>query len=202
MSGVAAIPVRKVDQPRPAHGVDIPGVGWADPYWLMNLKQDVLQRPLLLLPEAPLASVEDSLTDVMTLTDVLTTSPTPPLSPAGPITYPRWAEIYWVRGLNTGGQDKRYVVVSHDHHNATGARPFLVRTTSQPKRNTEDFPIIQNGDAHACCGDAITASQTAVEQRKRPRPRSLNTADMVAVARGLASALELEDAVRRAGGTI
>jgi hypothetical protein len=202
MRGVAAVPVREAGQPRPAHGVEIPGVGWADPQWLMHLRKETLGPALLVTPPASLAVVEDCLTDLLALTDLLTTSPMPPLSPAGPITYPRWGDIYWVRGQDTGGQNKRYVVVSHDHHNATGVRPFLVRTTSQAKRNVQDFPPIQGGDAHACCGDVMTINPAQVELRRRPTPHAVNTGDMTDVARSLASVLDLEDAVVRQGGIL
>jgi hypothetical protein len=154
-----------------------------------------------LAPEA-IHRVEDKLVDVLALVDLCCSDPLPPHSPSGAVTYPRWGDIYWVKGFDTGGQDKRYVVVSHDHHNAATGRPFVVRTTTAPKRNAQDFPLVQNGDAHTCPGELQTAPTDRVEMRKRPRPDSLNLADMSATAYGLVSTLELEAAVVRNGGEL
>lgn len=124
----------------------------------------------------------------------------PPTSPAGPIDFPRWGDIYWATGFETGGQDKRYVVVSHDHHNKATRRPFLVRTTTAPKRNVQDFPVVQDGAAHSCPGELRTAGEESVSLARRPTPDHLVLADMVATAYGIASTLQLEAAVIRNGG--
>lgn len=202
-SGVGTVPVRAGGEV-PRHGVPIPGVGWADPYWLAHLDKSVLGAASHVVPDPEMEALEDRLTDVMALADLLTVgAPIAPHAPTGPITYPRWGDVHWVTGFKTGGQTNRYVVVSHDHHNATpGSRPFVVRTTSQTKRNTQDFPSIQGGAAHACCGEAQAGARQRIVTQNRPDPASLGVADMARAARGIASVLELESAVVRAGGQI
>lgn len=203
MSGVAAVIVRSAGQPQAPRGVALPGIGWADPHWLVHVKKAALDRALAVAAAASISQIEDDLVELLALSDLHSTPSDAPVSPAGTIGYPRWGDIYWVGGFATGGQTKRYVVASHDHYNASaGARPFLVRTTSQPKRNAQEFPSIQDGVARACCGDIQTSSVGAVEQARRPSPRSLSLLDMQAVARGLASVLELEAAVIRGGGVL
>jgi hypothetical protein len=113
--------------------------------------------------------------------------PAAPPTPPGPVTYPAWSQIYY--GPPYQGQNKRYVVVSHDLHNRTTGRPIVVRTTSQPKRDHPSFPAIEGGSARACCGDAVALAERDLRCRPgdhRPVPASLSLTDMVAIARGMA----------------
>jgi hypothetical protein len=203
MPDVAAVPVRAGVASVPTHGIRIGNLGWADSHWLAQIPRSRLARALHVVDDGPLRAIEDSLTEIMALADLCATTPMAPHSPGGPITYPRWGDIYWVPALAAQtGQIKRFVVVSHDHHNATGHAPFIVRTTSQPKRNLEDFPEIQGGGVHACCGEVRNHKVRGFNMASRPQPDSLTIDDMSGVAYGIASALELEDAVGRAGGMI
>jgi hypothetical protein len=117
---------------------------------------------------------------------LLSAQPVAPPRPPGPVSYPAWGEVYY--GPPVGGQSKRYVVVSHDLHNQATGRPVVVRTTSRQKRNHRSFPAIAAG-ARACCGDAATVAERDIRWRPgdgRPDPRSLQLADMVAIAQGMA----------------
>jgi hypothetical protein len=202
MSSVAAVPVRKPGSAVPMHGVRLGEVGWADMHWLASIKRERLERPLYVVTTG-MDQVDDWLVELLALADLCRPHPTAPHSPGGPITYPRWGDEYWVGGLDqeTGGQTKRYVVVSHDFHNAVPARPVIVRTTSQPKRNALEFPAIEDGSCHACCGDVRSHPSEDFDLRRRPTPDALSIDDMRRVAYGLASVLDLENAVVRAGGT-
>lgn len=198
MAGLAAIPVR-ARSAVPVHGVPLGTLGWADPHWLSTLPVGRLGRPTHVVAQAELDAIEDALVDIMALADVCVSDPMPPLSPAGAITYPRWGDIYWIPALAAEtGQTKRYVVVSHDHYNSAGNRPFVVRTTSQEKRNTQDFPVIEGGACHACCGEVLSQPTKNIQMRPRPAPESLSIGDMAAIGWGIASVLELEAAVARA----
>lgn len=202
MSGVAAVPVRSLTV-RPPQGVlRIRDIGWIDLGAMAHLPNGKVTTAVFKLTPEAIDRVEDKLVEVLALVDLCTGDPLPPHSPAGPVTYPRWGDIYWVKGFETGGQDKRYVVVSHDHHNAATNRPFLVRTTTAPKRNTQDFPLIQDGAAHACPGELQTANTDRVQMSRRPKPDSLSITDMSATAHGLVSVFELEAAVVRGGGEL
>lgn len=202
MPDVGAVPVR-APSAVPTHGVRVAQLGWADAHWLSAIPRSSLGAPLQVVDEAELAHVEDRLVELMALADLCASTPMAPHSPDGPITYPRWGDIYWVPALaNVTHQTKRYVVVSHDHHNAAGLRPLIVRTTSQTKRNLTDFPEIQGGGVHACCGEVRSQRAVGIELGRRPAPDALSIDDMSAVAYGIASALDLEAAVERAGGVI
>jgi len=202
MSGVAAIPIRSpAIQPYPG-AIRIRDIGWIDLPAMAHMPQGRLTQPLYKLTAQAIERTEDKLIDVLALVDLCCGDPLPPHSPAGAVTYPRWGDIYWVKGFDTGGQDKRYVVVSHDHHNAANGRPFLVRTTSAPKRNAQDFPLVQDGAVHTCPGELQTAQADWVEMTKRPRPDALNVADMAATAYGLISTFQLETAIVRNGGEL
>ena len=148
--------------------------------------------------------MEDQLVEMLALADLLRDGmPMAPHSPAGPITYPRWGDIYWITGFPPEDQTKRYVVVSHDHVNAaTGGRPLVVRTTKQDKRNAQDFPAIQGGEARGCCGELRSAKPSEIVMARRPDPPNLAVADMADIARGIASVFGLEAAVERAGGAL
>jgi mRNA-degrading endonuclease toxin of MazEF toxin-antitoxin module len=201
MSGVAAVPVRGPAVRPPQGALRIRGMGWIDLPAMAHLPQAKLTNALYKLTPEAMDRVEDKVVEVLALVDLCCGDPLPPHSPPGAVTYPRWGDIYWTQGFDTGGQDKRYVVVSHDHHNAATQRPFLVRTTA-PKCNAQDFPLVQGGAAHTCPGELRTAPSAAVEMRKRPKPDSLNVHDMAATAYGLVSTFELGSAIVRGGGEL
>jgi hypothetical protein len=142
-------------------------------------------------------AVTATLTSLLVVKTLLDDHPEPPKSPVGSVTYPAWGEIYYGPAYN--GQQKRYVVVSHNQHNQITGRAIVVRTTSKPNRgrarssNSALFPVIEDGKAHACCPDVRTLPQRELKllPANRPTPQALPMADMTVVARSLDLALAL-----------
>lgn len=159
--------------------------------------RDRLGRPLLVAAPERLAEVEECLCELLLLRELLGPRPERPRPLPGPVTYPRWGEVYYIVGQRYGGQRKRYVVVSRDGWNHADGTAIAVRTTSQPHRHGDVFPAIQQGRASACCADAAAFSARRFDYRDRPNPYYLSLTDMAAIARGLVAAFALEDAVAR-----
>lgn len=147
----------------------------------------LLSDGLYTLEPAELRAVEASLRAVLDMQSLLQPAPRLPRAPAGVMDYPRWGEIYYGPPPSAGLQAKRYVVVSGDVHNRRG-RCVTVRTTSQPKRDSVSFPLIEGGAARACCGDLTTFYNSELAYQPddgRPDPSSLDLDDMIAIARGI-----------------
>jgi hypothetical protein len=202
MKGVGAVPVRRLLKPPiPPGGIALPGPkGWAAPGALAFLTRARLVGAVHVLAANELAAVEDRLVELLALADLCAEAPSPPSPPSGPVDYPRFGDVHWIRGQETGGEDKRYVVVSHDHHNAAGNRPLVVRLTSRDKSRFEDFPRLRDGSGHACPGELFAAPTDVIVTRDRPEPSRVDFEDSVAMARAVVSTHALEDAVLRAGG--
>ena len=141
-----------------------------------------------------LAAIAGGLAEILDLDRLLADPPRATRPQAGALDYPRFGEIHYLAGERYGGERKRYVVVSNDLWNGI-AEPtvIVVRTTTSPRRSGVEFPPIQDGDARACCVEARAVPKAALElsPRIRPTPARLNLRDMAAVARGIATALEL-----------
>ncbi len=164
---------------------------------LVAVEKSSLGPARLVLDAGQMAAVEDALCEVLALGELCRTSPSRPASPPGPVTYPRWAEIYYVAGQRFDEEHKRYVVVSNDDWNRADGTAIAVRTTTTARRWGTAFPAIQDGAARACCGDAATFAARRFNLRNRPQPRWLPLADMAAIARGLAETHQLQPAVER-----
>lgn len=134
--------------------------------------------------------VEDALRELLAFPSLRVLHPHQPPSPPGPVDYPRWGQVYY-RNERIAGERKRFVVVSRDDWNRAARGAVFVRTTSQIKRHESAFPHIQRGRAQADCGNPIAMLSGEVSLRDRPDPARLSLQDMVAIASGLADALDL-----------
>ena len=153
---------------------------------------------LTALDPADLAAVEDRLCEFLQLPALLTPSPRIP-GPLGDASrYPVWGQLYRA-GPVINGERKRRIVVSPNAWNALSGFATLVRTTTSFARYGDEFPQIQRGAARACCGEAITFERSSIllSGRDRPDPSTTTMRDMVAIARGLVVAYELEPAIER-----
>lgn len=182
-------------------GVLVAATGEADPFPVslglaggaLALPTLALSLPLANLGEAfyrstadELRAVEVSLSAVLSLTHLTQSPPHPPMGAPGAIHGPAWGQIYY--GPAFDGENKRYVVVSHDLHNIKTERVLAVRTTSQTKSDSASFPRIEGGKAQACCGNLTYLNASHLNWQPgqgRPHPSSLVIDDMVAIARGL-----------------
>lgn len=164
---------------------------------LMAVEKASLGSTQFVLAEDQMARVEDALCEVLALSDLCQPMPRRPPPPTGPVTYPRWGEIYYIAGQRFANEHKRYVVVSNDHWNRADGTAVAVRTTTQDRRSGTAFPPLQGGAAKACCGDATAFAARRFDLRQRPQLRWLPTADMVAIAWGLVETHQLHAAVRR-----
>lgn len=176
--------------------------GLALPSLVMSLPRPMLGDAFYRSTPAELHAVEAALKAVLALDDLTQTPPRPPGGPAGPILGPAWGQIYY--GPPIAGQKKRYVVVSHDVHNATTGRVLAVRTTSRTKRDSVSFPLIQSRRAQACCGELSLLTTDLLEWQPhhgRPGPSALDLDDMVAVARGVAQTHGLGEISHEVGDT-
>lgn len=114
--------------------------------------------------------------------------------------YANWGELY-VGNQLTAGERKRFIVVSPNEWNAATGVVSAIRTTSKLKLNAAQFPKIQGGRIHVCCGDLTTFGPGALLLRRqsRPTPATSTLAEMVAIARGLVITHDLGEALARAG---
>jgi hypothetical protein len=168
------------------------GAFQADVGRLVNLPKDVLGGAVLAASTAETREIENGICDVLDLARLTGPNPRSPQPPPGPINYPHWSEIYWLGGRDTGGENKRYLVVSNDPWNQQANTPIVVRTTSSSRRHSSDeFPEIQRGQALAVCGEATIVPAQAVNLRRRPQPSSVPLSDMVSVALGIAHVFDL-----------
>src|SRR4051812_44140818 len=98
MSGVGVVPIRSADL-RPPQGVlRIKDLGWVDLGAMAHVRHQHLTTALFKLTPEAMDRVEDKLVDVLALVDLCCGDPLPPHSPSGAVTYPRWGDIYWVKG--------------------------------------------------------------------------------------------------------
>ncbi|MBI4493591.1 MAG: hypothetical protein HY690_12445 [Chloroflexi bacterium] len=167
---------------------------------LVSVAKEALGGARLVLDERQMARVEDALCEVLALRGLCREPPARPRSPSGPVSYPRWGEVYYVAGQNIGGERKRYVVVSNDFWNSASESVIAVRTTTAARRWGLEFPAIQRGAARACCGDAASLVTRHFNLRQRPQPEWLTTEDMAAIARGLVETHQLHAALSRKPG--
>jgi len=155
------------------------------------------------LDATTLAAVEDRLCAFLQIPELLRPAPRP-APPLGDATrYAAWSEVHRA-GPEVDGERKRRIVVSPNPWNAVSGMATFVRTTTSFAGHGDEFPQVQGGAGHACCGDATTFELRAVllQRRDRPVPHSTTLHDMVAIARGLAVTHGLEEAVRRAGTSL
>jgi mRNA-degrading endonuclease toxin of MazEF toxin-antitoxin module len=193
MNSVGVVPLK---QPfaEPTRLTPMVGALQAEAGKLFNLPQGQVAEPLMAPDGDELQAVEIGVCDVLDLARLTGSNPRSPQPPPGQINYPRWSEIYWVGGSNTGGETKRYIVVSNDFWNQQMQSSIVVRTTTSPRRRgSDEFPEIQQGGALAVCGEATLVPAGAVNARQRPNPSRLNLRDMTAIAFGVAHVLELHD---------
>jgi len=165
---------------------------------LVAVEKSSLGAARLVVEAEQIARVEDAVCEVLALRQLCGATPTRPPSPPGPVTYPRWGEVYYVAGQRVGADHKRYVVVSKDQWNRADGTAVAVRTTTQARRWGTAFPAIQDRAARACCGDATTFAATRFVMRGRPQPQWLPLADLATIARGVIDTHQLETAIGRA----
>ncbi len=152
------------------------------------------------LSAAELARLEDAFVRFLQLPLLLSPVPRPrrPLGDAS--TYPNWGDIYLGREP-IANERKRFIIVSPNEWNQAAGIVTAVRTTSQSKGDLVQFPTIQRGRIHACCGDLSTfgASEILMRRQDRPTPATCTITEMVAVAKGIAVTHGLTGALHRAG---
>ena len=156
-----------------------------------------LGPPIASLSKAELDALEERLCRFLQLPTLLGGVPAPSRPIGDASAYPVWGDVY--RGPVLAGERKRFVVVSPSEWNRSSGLAIGVRTTTQLKIDDLWFPMILDGSARACCGDATTFlhSQWRLGRRDRPTPFTTKTRDMVAIARGLADVYDLDAALAR-----
>lgn len=136
-----------------------------------------------------LTTVEDGLAGLLLLPRLCPATPIPPTRGEVPAAFPTWGREFHV-GPPLGGQDKRWIVVSHDAFNRATNSGICVRTTSNTSMTFPGIaPLIENGGAVAVCSDPHVRpvrSFTPAGTRSQP-----SIADMSRIARCLTNHLGL-----------
>jgi len=165
-----------------------------DPSRLLAIPQEQIGRPVKELDDGSLHRLERALTELIDASRLLAEPPRGTRPIPGVIDYPRLGEIYYRKGHRIEGEAKRYVVVSHDLWNQKNITVLVARTTTQPKRPTDEFPIVQDGSAQVVCGELTALPASALDLDNRPQgQKRLGLQDMAAVARGFTQTHLLRD---------
>ena len=194
MGTVGVVPLRA---PRDPDSAWTPWLGTtplqASVGFLASFPTSLLGEIRLVLDPEDIAKVTQSLANLLHLESLCDDPPIAPRSVVGAEPLPRWGEIYDAGPpVGESKQTKRYVVVSDERWNTMGRGAIAVRTTTQPKAWGTAFPVIEEGLARACCGDATVLPNAQFDLRSRPRPSSLSLDDMVAIAHGLCDVFDLD----------
>ncbi len=146
------------------------------------------------------AQLEDALVRFLQLPLLLGPAPRPRRPVGDASAYPNWGDLYYARE-RIEGERKRFIVVSPNEWNSASGLVSAVRTTSQQKGDVPQFPKIQGGKIHACCGDvaSFVSGELLLRRQERPTPSTCTLAEMVAIARGIVITHGLGGAVQRAG---
>jgi hypothetical protein len=181
------------DDSTPLHGVPLVRTswGWASPGHLVWSSCAALSDDLGPVSTEELVSVEDRLAEILLLTELARRVPVPPKRGQPPSSaHPLWGATYHA-GPPIGGQNKRWVVVSHDHFNRATGRALCVRTTSNLSFRGPTSPQIERGGALAICDDVASRAQSRFDLASSSRITQSTVPELTAVARGLVNALQL-----------
>lgn len=166
----------------------------ADVTRLVVVGRENLGRAEFVLDDEQMHAVERALGDLIDSRRLLADSPRGNRPPPGAIDYPRWGEIYYRRGEQFGGETKRYLVVSNDLWNQRKTTVLVARTTTQTKHPTEEFPLVQQGEAQVVCGELAAVAPHNLDLDQRPQGQiRLGLGDMAQVARGVTHTHLLRD---------
>lgn len=152
------------------------------------------------LTSAELAQLEDAFVRFLQLPLLLVPAPRPRRPLGNPAEYPNWGDLHYGNEL-IEGERKRFIVVSPNEWNAATGLASALRTTSRFRADVAQFPRIQGGRVHACCGDLSTfgPGELLLRRGSRPTPATCTLPELIAIARGVVATHDLAAAVGRAG---
>lgn len=132
--------------------------GWVSIGYVLPRAEGSLEEVFAADPDE-MHKVSSELADLLLIPELCSKAPyTPREGPPGE--YPRWATTYYAEPP-LGGENKRWLVVSHDHFNAASGDAVCIRTTSNTSYVGPDTPLTEGGTAAAVCPDV----QTKVHRR-------------------------------------
>lgn len=173
--------------------------GWVSVGYLVPRADGSLEEEVLAADPDEMYRVSSELADLLLIPELCSTSPY--ISPAGPPgEYPRWGTTYYAEPP-LGGENKRWLVVSHDHFNAASGDAVCIRTTSNTSYFGPDTPLIEGGTAAAVCPDVQTKQHRRFDLESADGLPQITADERRKVAIGLANFLGLTQfaAVGRAG---
>lgn len=196
MIGVGVVPIREPDAE--TSPVAVPLGDETDrvlePARLIVVPKEQLDRAELVLEDEKLHELERALADLIDAPRLTTEPLRATRPPAGRIDYPKWGEIYYRNAERIQGEAKRYLVVSHDLWNQQKKTILVCRTTTQPTHPTDEFPIVQDGDAQVVAGELGAVPAAALDLDRRPHGQArLGLQEMAEVARGITRTHLLRD---------
>jgi mRNA-degrading endonuclease toxin of MazEF toxin-antitoxin module len=188
MIGVGAVPIRPRDGGTSpvALPLDDDPEQCLDPARLLVIPRERFGKAVRVLDDESLHRLERALGELIDAPRLMAEPLRGTRPPAGQIDYPQWGEIYYRNTERIQGEAKRYLVVSNDLWNRQKATVLVARTTTQPKHPTDEFPLVQNGEAQVVCGElaAVRAYALDLERRPQGQPR-VGRKEMAAVVRGI-----------------
>lgn len=168
--------------------------GWVSVGDLLPRAQGSLAEQVFAAEDDEMTLVGHGLADLLLIPELCTQGLyTPAAGPAG--VYPRWGTTYYAEPP-LGGENKRWLVVSHDHFNAATGDAICLRTTSNTSYDGPEAPLIEGGTAMAVCPDVQTKSHRRFDIASGSDLRQPSADERRKVAFGLANYLRLQPFVQ------
>lgn len=165
--------------------------GWVSVGYLLPRAEASLEAEVFVADDPEMRAVTSELADLLLIPELTSaTRYTPPEGPPG--VYPRWATTYYAEPA-LGGENKRWLVVSHNHFNAGSGDALCVRTTSNTTYTGPEVPLIERGTAAAVCADIQTKAHRRFILDSDAELPQVTRAERRKVAIGLANYLGLQE---------